>query len=291
MTLSKECPFYKFGILFAIIQVILNAYILYTVQFGMLVSKADAVHESVTVMVNSRNRVGYPNTSPATMSYILPEAIERVSKITVLSVQIPYSFYSVNAFTGYQFYYKVSGTSHSVSFEHGNYNLANICDTLKTLLDTAGFGAPFTVTYSPITLKVTISSGSNIQVLASAGGDTHPMSARLGFTADSAVGTSVTGDAPVDLSGPPVILITSATLNKYQTTVPTYGSITNIIHTVPVNVGPSGVIVDIPQHPAPIIFNNRQTITGFDLYLLDETGREMLLNGHEWCIQFLFEIS
>ena len=65
----------------------------------------------------------------------------------------------------------------------------------------------------------------------------------------------------------------------------------DIIHTVPVNTNPGGVILDIAPEPRYNILGFKTSFqTNIDFRLEDDQGNLINLNGNHWSVQFIFEL-
>lgn len=244
------------------------------------------IYQSVKVLVDSnfRNNKADPVNN---FKYDLDKVINRVSRIYVESSQIPFTYYTTT--TNNNVFETSLGT---VTLSPGNYNSGNIAMVLKNELDvSAAAGAPWTVVFDLITLKLTISSAVAFSIVTTTA---NTMASELGFNSDTAVNTSHVGDGVVNLSGPRYLVIKSSLIGEnraFTTAVAPEVSSRNIIQTIPVNTNPGGVVLDSMSNP-------RYNILGFktsfhkdiDFRLEDDKGNLLELNGNDWSVQLIFEL-
>jgi hypothetical protein len=253
-------------------------------------SSNEITKDNVRVVINSRNRNSSSTTTSSSFTYTLNGTVNRVHKISVLSVQIPFSYYVINS-TNNTIRVTVGASTESATVPNGNYNSATICTALVSAMSTLS-GNPYTVTYSQSTMKLTISSASTFKILSTG---TNNICKNLGFVADSATAMSNTGDSAINLSGWDYFVIKSTVLTQYQV-VPnkTANALSNntILYTVPINGGPTDIIIDTPSVSIPIRLGYKQSFqSNIDFQLEDDQGNSVSLNGRDWSIELLFETS
>ena len=253
-------------------------------------SSNEITKDNVRVTINSRNRNTPLVTTSSDFTYTLNESIDRVHKISVLSVQIPFSYYVIND-TNHTIRLHVGAVDISANVPNGNYTSATICTALVSAMSLLA-GAPYTVTYSASTMKLTLASAGAFKVLASGATNINRV---LGFMVDSASATSNTADSAINLSGFDYIVVKSTILTQYvENTNKTANALADItiLHTVPVNGGPTDIIIDSPECPKPIRLGFKQSFqSNIDFQLEDDQGNSLSLNGRDWSMQLLFETS
>ncbi len=260
----------------------------------MLATSKDIVCDNVVVSLHSAHRENPTTTYPQNAKFILSPPIQRVSSVSVLGVQVPFAYTAISQ-TGVGsllFRFNAGGSERWVNIPAGNYTSATICDVLKTGMD-AYPGAPYTVTYSSTTMKITISSASDFQVLTDP--KARDIVRLLGFHEDSAVSTSVTGDHPINLAGPLYLNLGCEEIGRYQGEQYRNSGYNiddgyYIIYTLPVNVGPTGIITSSLANPVPIKFVNKHTISTLQFYWWDDL-RQSIQFPLDWSIQLLFQTS
>jgi hypothetical protein len=178
-----------------------------------------AVRATVHVDSRDRNYDTWPTSSE--FSVRLPEALNNVVSATLVSAELPLSYYVFSAARGTSSLTVTrDGTTNTVTIPDGNYTTATMATALQTAL-AAAFNQTFTVTFSPATMKCTIAVSGGVTVAvdataAPAGKRTDwGMAYYLGFprgVVTSGTG-SVTGTAVANLNPENYVLIDIAELN------------------------------------------------------------------------------
>jgi hypothetical protein len=242
--------------------------------------------ERIRVIINSANRVD-PVDLSNNFTYTLDKAVERVSQIEVVSVQIPFSYYAINDSNN-----KLTVNAGTATLTNGNYTSATLPAMLKTALD--ALGPVHTVTYSAITGRLRISQVAGFTVIVGGANDAGPT---LGFPATTAPPeANVTSRATANWTGPNYLVIKSAVLTRYNATPPaTAVGLANdtILHTVPVNANAGSVIIDTPGSGSSLITLNAPDTfeTLIDFRLEDDQGNLLDLNGADWSMQLLMHVK
>lgn len=170
-----------------------------------------------TVHVDSRDRDfdTWPSSSEFTVQ--LPEKLNNVVSATLVSAELPMSYYVFSAARGNSsLTVVVDAVSHTVTIPDGNYTTTTMAAALKAALD-AAFTMSFTVSFSAATMKCTIAVAGTVSV------DTRGVTKRtdwglayyLGFPRDAlTTGTNaVTGTAVANLNPENYVLIDIQELN------------------------------------------------------------------------------
>jgi hypothetical protein len=171
----------------------------------------------------------------------------------------------------------------------GNYTANGLCEYIRQRMEILFPGEETAVTYSPVTLRVTISKNVAFTVL----GSTNPgtMVNMLGFTQDTPEDVEVYADKALRVSGTPYISVRSMKLVEpvLNKTLYRNESLTLSAWTIPVVGKPGDIITHKSIMPLrygyPVSFNTND-ILDFSLY--DESGTLMDLNGLDWSIQLIF---
>ena len=257
------------------------------------------VYQSVKVLIDSRYRNDPTPINISEFTYSLNREIGRVSSVYVESAQIPFTYYAVD-FNSNNLIVVYNGVLYGAPMVRGNYNSGTILTAVKQALDAMSIGGiTWTVTFNPSTLKITISMVGGVGVFSLViQGDLDSVGPLLGFTVDAGPAAAITADSALDLSGPRYLVIKSKLIGEnraYPTAVSVLYSADvssdAIIHTVPVNTNPGGVILDLVPEP-------RNNILGFktafqndiDFRLEDDRGNLLNLNGGQWSMQLTFEL-
>jgi hypothetical protein len=246
----------------------------------------NTIYQSVKVLVDSRYR--NDQLDPINnFKYNLDKSVDRVTRIYVESAQIPFTYYTTTALNN------VFETSlGTTTLPPGNYNSGSVATALKTGLDTdAAAGAPWAVSFDQTTFKVTITSSIAFSVITTTA---NTMTQNLGFNVDTASNVTHVGDGSVDLSGARYLVIKSSLIGEnraFTTAVAPIVTSQDIIHTVPVNTNPGGVVLDIAPEPRYNILGFKTSFQNdIDFSIEDDQGNLLDLNGNHWSVQFVFEI-
>ena len=257
------------------------------------------VYQSVKVLIDSRYRNDPTPLNVSEFTYSLNREIGRVSSVYVESAQIPFTYYAVEFYSN-NLIVDYDGLFYYAFITRGNYNSGTIITVVKQALDALLIpGITWTVTFNPSTLKITISMLGGVGVFRLViQGDLSSIGPLLGFTVNAGPAATLTSDSALDLSGPRYLVIKSKLIGEnraYPTAVSALYSADvspdAIIHTVPVNTNPGGVILDLVPEP-------RNNILGFktafqndiDFRLEDDRGNLLNLNGGQWSMQLTFEL-
>lgn len=244
--------------------------------------------EFTKVIIDSAKR-NITSISSTNMTINLNRAVDRVKKIQLVSMQVPFTYYAINS-TNNKIKLDIFGAS--VAVVPGNYNSTTFPVALKTALDTGGAGAPFTVTYSSLTHKLTISSAAAFVVQTTGVADN--IASILGFTVDNVASTSVTADGILNIHGSNFLVLKSNVLTQYASNPCATDAKTDgrtILHTVSTTGNPSDIIIDMPIFSIIELNTKRTFQNNIDFILEDSNGNVLDLNGGEWSATFLFLIE
>lgn len=239
------------------------------------------IKENIPVVINSKQRLN-PTDLSSNFTWTFNDDINRITEILIKSVQIPYSYYNVNATNNTL---NINGVP--VVIPHGNYTVFSIMSVLENAIDGV-LGNNTTVSYSDITLKFTISSDINIQIFTDSNTVNSPLSILLGFRQDSVSATTLIGDSVVYLGGTNYINIVSSFITRpiHNKTIYRDNDYKDVLVSVPVNSIAGGIITYTPEAPVKLSYkfkiNNNAVI---DFRLEDEDGNILNLNGLDWSMQ------
>lgn len=112
----------------------------------------------------------------------LKKTVERVKSISIQTYNIPYAFPNVNNYNNTIAFTETGHTMKTATISTGSYDTSSLILAIKSSLDTASSGVnTFTVTFSDVTNKFTISSNNTDFVLSY----THSsMRNMIGLTSD-----------------------------------------------------------------------------------------------------------
>lgn len=203
------------------------------------------------------------------------------TEISVLSAEIPVSFYNVTANNNTLRYIYIA-TNYLITIPVGNYNATTLITYINTQLV-----APLVMSISKLTGKITISGGggNTIQYL----GATSTTNTIIGFTntTSSGVGTLV-APFPMNLLGTKRISICSTYLPIYS-----YSSVSNTLGDTLATLE-----VDQPAFGLLLYKNTTQirsklrvdTLDVFDIQLRDELNQLLDFNNCDWSITLVLDI-
>jgi hypothetical protein len=126
----------------------------------------------------------------------------------------------------------------------GNYNGNTLASAISTAMAAVFAGETPVATFSTGTYRLTISKTNAFVVDSEIDVPTSTLSTFIGFSVSSASSASVTGDTPINISGPSYIVLRSNYLTKYLNYKTLYSNISyaNALAIIPVNSAPGGII-------------------------------------------------
>lgn len=250
----------------------------------MSIPYSDDKVERVAVHIDSADRTSGSNEN---FEIKLSNEVTRVKSVEVVSVEIPFTFYTLNSSNNVFKFTDNTPTTYTVTLSPGNYDGATFASALQTAMNLLMAG--FTVTYGYTTFKLTWANASQFNILIS--GST--MASTIGVTSASGLTTSFTSQGTINLSGPNYILIKSDKLVKPKRTPPyLHSAQANVLYKVVVSTGPGSTLIEKNSYsnPNPIMYGTRQRIQVIDLQLIDPNGNVLDLNGQRWSMTILLDI-
>jgi hypothetical protein len=243
-------------------------------------------NESLQIYLNSRYATEVIDNNPANCVYYLP-VIEIPDGhhiyLSLQSANIPYSFYSITSFDNTFTWGLTTAPSNSYDIPPGNYNITQILNYLSGIM-----GAQYTLSYSSITSKITITHSTNDFIIYA-----DSFNHIIGFsktTNTTSSGRTVTGRDCVNLNQIRAINV--------EVNFPTYNVNVaqpynqNILATIPVYVAPFSIITYTNNNN----FRTNLYVNKLDqiqIRLLDNEGRLIDMNGIQYqmtmqldCIKF-----
>lgn len=203
--------------------------------------------------------------------------------ISLQQAVIPYSFYSINSTNNYFHVEDSLANSYAFTVEEGNYNITQMINALL-----AEMGGGWSITYSSITNKITISNslGATFSVM----GD-GTLNHALGFMEDTntaSVGTTLTSTHGINLNQIRAINVELA--NMPCSTINTAQPLNqNIISTLPVTSAPYGMIFYSNQNGFRVnMYCN--TMNKIHIRLLDNLGKLIQMNNVNWQMTLQIDI-
>lgn len=249
-----------------------------------------SVKEFIRGVVNSRKRLNPTTETSSNFTFSFNRNVHRITEIVLTSIQIPYSFYSINATNNVLTF---NDDALFITLVPGNYTSTSLTLALKQLIDSAFGDTTTVVTFSYSTYKITITRGVAFSVDSYTDVPQSTLSNILGFAITTATAISVTGINVINISGPNYINIVSNFLTKPIDHKVLYinSSYSNVLATIPVTVGPGNTITSFYQVSEPIRFSYKYSILTtsiIDFKITDEYGNILNLNGLDIDIQFYF---
>ena len=243
-------------------------------------------NESLQIYLNSRYATEVIDNNPANCVYYLP-VIEIPDGhhiyLSLQSANIPYSFYSITSFDNTFTWGLTTAPSNSYDIPPGNYNITQLLNYLSGIM-----GAQYTLSYSSITSKITITHSTNDFIIYA-----DSFNHIIGFsktTNTTSSGRTVTGRDCVNLNQIRAINV--------EVNFPTYNVNVaqpynqNILATIPVYVAPFSIITYTNNNN----FRTNLYVNKLDqiqIRLLDNEGRLIDMNGIQYqmtmqldCIKF-----
>ena len=222
--------------------------------------------------------------------------------IQVLSASVPYSFYNINFSNKYLNVYvnhTNGNTPHyfTIQLEEGNYNVLQLADSLKTLLDAQDpLNHKYTITYNKKTNKFTFSTISPNAVVSflflTGANQRFDLQYVLGFyqIKDYTWGSGIplTSDSTANVSPYDAIYCRSNLVlsNQYDTKSK---NITDCLIRIPVNNIPFSFIQYNPTLMERYL-TSLNTISVISFTLTDADGDLIDLNNNDWYISLRFDI-
>ncbi|MGL5934889.1 MAG: hypothetical protein ACRCZI_04625 [Cetobacterium sp.] len=230
------------------------------------------------------------STTSSNFTFSFSKKFIRITEVVVRSVQIPFTFYTVNSLNNVL---KFNNNAVTVTLTPGNYNTSSLAVELKSKIDTAFGDTNTTISFSATTYKLTIARVAPFIVDAAISVPTSTFATLIGFTVSSANAVSNTGDSVINLSGPNYIVIESAFLTKaiQHRTNYTSSLYNNVLAVIPLMVAPGDIISLDDQLLLPTRLNYKfdiLTTDVIDIVLKDDAGNILNLNGSDIAIHLVF---
>lgn len=232
------------------------------------------------LIVNSKDRLsGTSSDFNYQIKYYGKEEVQsyRIGKIT-----IPYSFYNIKQ-QFFRFYY--NGSPSNVDIPAGNYSAQSLATYLTNEISNS-IPATVTVTYSSITNKFTVvvpTPNTFYFDFIDFTAFQYSLYRALGFPKITTVASSYTSPNCANLNASDNLYIFSQALSFYTPSI-FQTQRANIIQLVPILVNPFNFI--FYENQQQIDFpTNFQTISTFDVKLVDDYGQTVDLNGLDWTFE------
>jgi len=238
--------------------------------------------ESIQINLNSYNAISYNNNLTSDCNFFLNNRLEIPSQhtiyVSVVSANIPYSFYSINS-NNNLFSYTINNVVYSLNITAGNYNALSLVSFLNSNLK-IGFSCSYNtitnkITFTHINSEFTINTNSTCLAI---------LGVTKTFTSSS---KTLTGDTCMNLQ-----------------TVQTIYMLTNLNvgNMCLCNINRSNVLVSIPvigQPNSNIVYFNQNNfrnnmysniINFINIKLVDQVHNALDMNGLHWTVTLQLDI-
>lgn len=255
---------------------------------------------SKRLYINSVDRIGGTSSNFEIIqpNFLNVDEETEFIRVSVLKAVIPYSFYSIVGGVNNIWTIRESDADgitnvneFFLSFPEGNYNIIQLKTTFAELLALSSSTFTYTITFSTISHKLTISiSDVGKQVIFKF---TQPYSINkiLGYDeADYTFTSSTTSPNVVKLSGEDSVYVKSTLINDGSIDHAS-GKNSQTLVSIPIRVPHFNLIVyEKNNQEIDDIIITQKHISQFKLFLTDELGNHISLNGLDWQISLLFEV-
>lgn len=241
--------------------------------------------EKIQIYLNSKRANKYINNQTSDCIFFLPQLnIKKPKNITisVLSAQLPYSFYNINN-TNNKLVYKINEIVNTVYFTVSNYNVNSLKDHIVTLL-----GSDFNIIYSASANKFTISNTSFDFTLLESSNCFELLG--LSESDHTSISRILISDLVCNLFTIRNIQIASENfiLNNIDSFNPNNS---NILASIPINTIYNGIIGYNNDHNVYSEINSVNNLTQLHIKLTDQDGDLIDLNGTHFSITLLLTIK
>jgi hypothetical protein len=206
----------------------------------------------------------------------LNNPITKVQQCEIVTAEVPYTFYTVNA-TNNTMKFTVGATTYTAIVAPGNYGITSFVTALQAAMNAQFAG--FTITYTKETYKLTFTNASAFSLDFTA----NTMVRLIGLTATTPPTTTVQPQGIINISGPKSLLIKSIRLTRPKITRPFLNTAQDdVLYKVPIADGPGTILVEKNGYTNLLRYGVRQTIDQLDFQLVDENNVQVDLNGQDW---------
>jgi hypothetical protein len=241
------------------------------------------IKERINAVINSKDRINPENTTSSDFTISFNRVAQRIVEIIIESIQIPFSFYTIND-TNNTLNILFNGGNTEYTIENGNYTATSLVTELKNVL-----GGGYNVTFSPKTFKYTITNNTEFRVDI-----LSPLAKILGFKKNPdplIFYTSRVGDGTINISGPNYLLLSSGYFTRLinSNTLYSNNDYNNVLMLIPVNVSPGDIINLSPRLQLRLAYKANITINDIiDIQITDEFNNIIDLNGLDVSLNLTF---
>lgn len=281
-----------------------------TTQYGshMVMTNVHKPTKRKFVNIDTRFSDEYNYLTVANCGITLPERINDVKSISVLSVEVPISFYNISSSIGNNSFQITTDISAiTIVVPDGEYNV----DTLKTKLNVltsgliAGSDLSFNIASSPSGGDITSVSSAvdcsfNFAVNDKGVLDKYNVKSKLGWLlgfrkAEYNITNSVSAEAKIDLNGPRYLYLAleefhNGNKNSFLSTVSAGLVNKNIIARITVDKTYYKYGSIMPAHITGLLLSDIRKYSGkvdiqrMNFQLLNEIGNPISLNGYDYSV-------
>ena len=235
----------------------------------------NVIEDTILINLNSQNATSMNGTYLSNVifntSHLLTDTIHTIySEISLISAQIPASFYEIN-YSNNTLNYKVLGIDYTIIITVGNYTGTSLITELKTkfLLNSHTFN----ISINRSNGILSFSLANDFQFL-----DTSTCKKVLGFN-DTITSSSqiLILPYPLNLIGIKNLIIKSTVLN--------INNLDNVLGVISVNVPPFDMINYTNNTNIKTILKNR-VIDNIDIEIYDDRGNLINFNNTDWSLTF-----
>jgi len=209
--------------------------------------------------------------------------LSKFDKIALLAASIPNTLYNVTAVNNT--IYWNDGSARTATVPAGYYNATELAIAMNTAMDLVGTAGPFTVTFSPITGKMTI-GGTNAFTLTT-GNATNAIWPATGFStgATGTYSTGFVGNQLVDLNSVPALFVN---IGEAGNPVVTTHNGRRFTFVVPVNNELGGAITYAPEDSFKQVAACK-IVSALTISLCLKDGTPVDLRGQDWSVVLKLE--
>ena len=237
-----------------------------------------------SILINSKDRIT-GNSSKFQIQYNMRQ-FYKCDSFYITSVVIPSSFYVVNSNNNLLFFVDNNGGTHELIITPGNYTPSDLVSTIQTFLTSLNSNAGWTISYNSNTGFFSFSTTS-LAFGLEAEQINNILFNLMGFPQQiySVDTTTKTSTNVADLTGPRYLCINSSSLSFKYAFEPISSNIklNDVICMIPIKVNSFDVIIyenyNDESNKRPF---GRDLPNIIDIYLTDEEGNAINLNGVEW---------
>lgn len=207
------------------------------------------------------------------------------STISIVSAQLPVSFYVFNEFNN-KFTFTQGALTATITITKGNYTATSLITEMVARLIAIGFLVPV-LTISSSTGKLTLSSSTNFTLIAGVNSTSFDILGLISTANTASVSLAVIFPFPLNLLGAQELRISSVALQTYNYNSSTLGE-SNLIGVIQNNAAPFGLIMYLNTNSYSVLRN--KLISQIDIQITDENNLPIDFNGVDWTITFQLTI-